>query len=298
MLRASLTKLILGLFILSCLLTGPMPVLASSTTEPPESAYIVDFRGHPQKYSLSCESRSAVDWAAFWGVEISENKFLKKLPRSDNPERGFVGNPSDPLGQIPPASYGVHAEPVAALLREFGLAAQVHKPADWELVQSEIAAGRPVIVWVIGQMWKGTPVRYTSTDGERTVVARFEHTMVVVGYSPKKIKVVDPATGYEHTYPIRDFLLSWKVLGNQAITMANTPSENPGNLEVTPTTPVDPHDREEKASKFYIVRRGDYLTGIAKKLGINWRELARLNNLKSPYIIYTGQKLVLPQAEN
>ena len=36
------------------------------------------------------------------------------------------------------------------------------------------------------------------------------------------------------------------------------------------------------------------ITGIAKRLGISWRLLAKLNNLTTPYILYTGQKLRLP----
>jgi uncharacterized protein YvpB len=122
-------------------------------------------RGVAQSLSLSCEARSAVDWADFWGVSIRERKFLSKLPRSDNPDTGFVGNPSDAWGQIPPHSYGVHAEPVAALLRDYGLQAEARRGMQWDELRSEIAAGRPVIVWVIGQVWRGTPVKYTASDG-------------------------------------------------------------------------------------------------------------------------------------
>lgn len=42
----------------------------------------------------------------------------------------------------------------------------------------------------------------------------------------------------------------------------------------------------------YIVLAGDTLTGIAAKLGVDWEEIARLNNLHSPYTIYIGQNLV------
>jgi LysM repeat protein len=62
--------------------------------------------------------------------------------------------------------------------------------------------------------------------------------------------------------------------------------------EVTPTPEIEVQARTTQ--KFYIVRRGEYLTGIAKRLGISWRLLAKLNNLTTPYILYTGQKLRLP----
>lgn len=44
----------------------------------------------------------------------------------------------------------------------------------------------------------------------------------------------------------------------------------------------------------YVVLVDDTLTGIGEKLGIDWEELARVNNLHSPYTIYIGQYLTLP----
>ena len=151
-----LAALVVGLH----LLVFPAPGRAEPI---PDKAYISGVVGYPQRFTLSCESRSAVDWAAFWGVNIREKKFLNSLPRSDNPDAGFVGNPNDEWGNLPPYSYGVHAEPVAALLRQFGLQAEARRDLSWDDLRSEIAAGHPVIVWVIGQMWRGTPVRYKNS---------------------------------------------------------------------------------------------------------------------------------------
>ncbi|HSO27033.1 MAG TPA: C39 family peptidase, partial [Anaerolineales bacterium] len=123
------------------------PVRAVWADSLPEDAQVEGVLGHAQAFSLSCESRSAADWAAYWGVYIDESRFLKNLPRSDNPDAGFVGNPKGAWGQVPPRPYGVHAEPVAAALRTYGLAAQAHKGLGWEDLRAEIAAGRPVIVW-------------------------------------------------------------------------------------------------------------------------------------------------------
>ena len=49
---------------------------------------------------------------------------LNNLPVSDNPEKGFVGSVFGTWGQTPPNPYGVHAQPIAKLLREYGLDAQ------------------------------------------------------------------------------------------------------------------------------------------------------------------------------
>lgn len=44
----------------------------------------------------------------------------------------------------------------------------------------------------------------------------------------------------------------------------------------------------------YTVKLGDTLSGIGSKLGVNWKDIANLNNISSPYIIYVGQVLKIP----
>src|SRR5262245_42302003 len=85
--------------------------LSSNTppAAPPDSAMIYDFTGHPQTLPLSCESRSAVDWAGYFGYAIGEREFLNDLPASFDPDLGFVGDVRGDWGQVPPYAYGVHA---------------------------------------------------------------------------------------------------------------------------------------------------------------------------------------------
>lgn len=51
---------------------------------------------------------------------------------------------------------------------------------------------------------------------------------------------------------------------------------------------------EQVVETKYVVRRGDWLSKIASQFGTDWRTLAALNDLKSPYILQVGQVLVLP----
>jgi lysozyme len=44
----------------------------------------------------------------------------------------------------------------------------------------------------------------------------------------------------------------------------------------------------------YTVVKGDTLSGIGTKLGVAWKTIASLNNIKSPYTITVGQKLKIP----
>jgi LysM repeat protein len=338
-------------------ISGPQPAQADS---PPDAAAITGVIGHPQHYVLSCEARSAVDWAAFWGTDISESEFLGNLSRTDNPETGFVGQPNDAWGNIPPGSYGVHAGPVAALLRNYGLQATAQRGLGWDDLRAEIAAGRPAIVWIIGQMWNGRPRTYTASDGQSVVVAPFEHTMILVGYTPTQVQVVDAYSGQTQNYALNAFLTSWAVLGNQAVTgqgladpiapshdettytvqvgdylvalagrfhttwqalvlrnaipypytiyagqVLHLPSgtgatvpEMPTPVTVPTSSPTPtPTSTPAPAGGIYTVQRGEYLSLIAHKLGVDWQSLATLNQLTPPYVLYTGQVLQLPAGD-
>ena len=250
--RAILLALIVGIMQLAS------PALTARAFDAPDQAYISGVVGHAQTYSLSCESRSAADWAAFWGVAVNETEFLQKLPRSDNPNEGFVGNPNDAWGSVPPNSYGVHAEPVARLLRQYGLKAHAGTGLSWEELKNEIASGRPVIVWVIGSIWSGTPSKYTTQDGQKVRVAQYEHTMILIGYDETTVQLVDALTGYTVTHALNNFLTSWAALDNMAVTGGGQGNPVKGEL------PAEEPQEQEDA---YTVQGGDTLA----KLGARWK---------------------------
>lgn len=192
------------------------PALATPYIPLPAEAAISDFVGHKQTLSLSCEARAAADWAAYFGVAIDELTFLSQLPVSDDPDVGFVGDVRGEWGHVPPESYGVHAWPVASLLREYGLRARSVRYLSLDDLRAEIAAGRPVMVWVVGHVeTNSVSLRYTASSGRQTLVAPFEHTVNVIGYTADSIAVQDGARKY--TRPLDTFLDSWAVLGNMAV---------------------------------------------------------------------------------
>ena len=177
---------------------------------------VLPVAGQPQTWALSCEARSAVDWAGYLGTFIGEGDFQAALPASDDPDAGFVGEAWGARGQIPPAAYGVHAGPVAALLRAYGVGARAEHNLGWESVQAQIDAGRPVMVWVVGELWNGTAVEYTAaSDGHTTLVVAYEHTVMVIGYGPGTVTVLDGARAYSSS--LAQFMASWGVLGNMAV---------------------------------------------------------------------------------
>ncbi len=197
------------------LIVGDMP-LPPTPIALPDSAQIAAIYGQHQALALDCEIRSAVDWAAFFGVSIDEFTFLSQLPLSDNPEKGFVGNVNGVWGQIPPNDYGVHAEPIAALLRAYQLPAMAHRGANWDTVRAEIAANRPVIVWVTGAVENyGAGQLYTAADGQTTLVARYEHTVMAIGYTPDSVTLLDGSLIY--TRPMDQFMAAWSAVGRLAV---------------------------------------------------------------------------------
>ncbi len=181
----------------------------------PMSAYVNGLKGTPQLYTLDCEAQASVDWAKFFGVEINELEFIDRMPRSDDPETGFVGKINGPMGQIPPNDYGIHASPIAALLKEYGLPAKAKHDWDFAGLKREIAAGQPVIVWIVNLPFEINTQEYTAPNGSTTLVAPFEHTWIVTGYNASTVTVVDS----EWTYNVNTttFMERWEALGKQAI---------------------------------------------------------------------------------
>lgn len=285
-----MTKTIIQILIVAALLFGT--VQPASADDLPEEAYVTGFVGYPQQRALTCEIRAAVDVATFWGVSITETELFNKIPESKNPETGFVGNPNDRWGSIPPMSYGVHAPPIARALRKLGLVAKKGRNLEWDDLRAEIAAGHPVIVWIIGLMWAGEPVAYTAEDGSETVVARFEHTMVLTGYSKYQVQVVDSYTGVLLTFPVETFLQSWSVLENQAVLVQGIECQDcEASKPEEPSIPVP--DNNSKAPKYYVVQPGEYLIQLAERFGLDWRDLAAINDIHSPWVLYPGQKIIL-----
>ena len=181
----------------------------------PDEVLIEGISGHRQSMPLSCEARSAVDWAAYFGTTINEYTFFNGLPVHDNPDKGFVGDVYGSWGQIPPHPYGVHAKPIAQRLREFDMKAKGVYGMTFQELKAEIASGQPVIAWVVGHVNLGTPVPYTASGGAQTTVAKFEHTVIVIGYTENKVTVLDGAKVY--TKYNGEFKKSWGVLGNMAV---------------------------------------------------------------------------------
>jgi len=182
----------------------------------PANAKIEGMFGYGQLMPLSCEARSAADWARHFGITVREYEFFTRLPKSNNPEKGFVGSVNGGWGNTPPGPYGVHAQPVAALLREYGAKASAVKNMTIEGLKSELASGRPVMVWVTGHVEPGEGIPF-EVDGQVITVAPYEHTVIVIAYDDKtkRLTFMDGKVVYWRSY--ETFHDSWGALENLAI---------------------------------------------------------------------------------
>jgi len=200
------------------------PMVAGASPDVPEEVYISSVVAYPQVRPLSCEARSAVDMAAFWGVVIGEEDFFDVLPRSDNPHEGFVGDVDDPPGSLPPGGYGVYAQPVADGLRRYGLDAHAHRWLGLTALKGELAAGRPVVVWATYHMLRPEIASWSSADGSVSIIVQWEHTFIAVGYDAAGVYLIDAYDAQTHYYPAELFVPAWMQLNEMAVTV-NGPLE-------------------------------------------------------------------------
>lgn len=187
------------------------------TATMPEEFYIRNISGHKQYYDLGCEASAAIDWANYFGVTIIESEFQNRLPLSDNPDYGFVGSVYGPWGQVPPYAYGIHAGPVADLLKQYGLNARGEKNFTVEKIKIEVASGQPVIAWVIGNVVGGVSYEYEDSLGRKTTVAAYEHVVIVTGYSNSAETLRYMNNGKFYDVPIEYFVSSWSVLEKMVV---------------------------------------------------------------------------------
>jgi uncharacterized protein YvpB len=194
--------------------SNPTKHTIAATSTLPWRAYVDPIYGHKQLLPLDCEAAAAADWAAFFHTPVLELAFFNLIPKAENPDYGFVGDVNDSWGKLPPDGYGVYAGPIAIVLRSLGLPAYAYRGLTFDQVRGEIAAGRPVMVWVIGHIGLSRAVTM-ELGGKHALVAPYEHTVLVIGYEYQKVKVLD---GIDRvTVSEVDFLNSWKILGNMTV---------------------------------------------------------------------------------
>ncbi len=96
---------------------------------------------------------------------------------------------------------------------------------------------------------------------------------------------------------IMSTLFVTSIFANDATSSATESTETKTTTSVTTsavTTVVTPVTVTFTADGKYIVQEGDTLAKIASKYGVTWRELAQVNNIINPNLIFVGNELNVP----
>jgi murein DD-endopeptidase MepM/ murein hydrolase activator NlpD len=73
------------------------------------------------------------------------------------------------------------------------------------------------------------------------------------------------------------------------------PPDSASQAAAGPAPRLKPATAAAPTAPRYTVRRGETLSGIARRLDVGLAELARANNIAEPYQVYAGQRLRVPE---
>ncbi|MFC7341301.1 GH25 family lysozyme [Saccharopolyspora griseoalba] len=82
------------------------------------------------------------------------------------------------------------------------------------------------------------------------------------------------------------------IAGNVDLNVSMVPLQHLTGAGAPPPPPPPPPAPDPGGT--YVVQPGDTLSGIGAELGVDWREIARLNGISDPDLIYVGQVLKVP----
>lgn len=181
---------------------------------------------HRQEHSLSCETAALRMALNYYGLHLSENELLAKLPLVtassrqpgniwSDPGLGFVG---DINGRMPDSGYGVYEEPIASMANQYRTAKAL-KEAELSEILEEVAKGHPVIVW--GHIYSGQDISWKTPEGKPIKAIYGEHARVITGFygtvsEPEFLILLDPLYG-KIIWSAEKFLKNWASLDNRAV---------------------------------------------------------------------------------
>ena len=101
------------------------------------------------------------------------------------------------------------------------------------------------------------------------------------------VKVGDTITGISKFYSIKkDFIIKLNNLKNENYIYVGQ------NLKISDSVQESKNDLENN-KKYHVVKKGESLTEISEKYGLNFKEIIEINNLNNPDSLEVGSKLLL-----
>jgi len=210
-------------FALPFLLFSPF---STGHAQPAPNELVLPVRYHHQEHSLSCEAAALKTVLDYYGMQVTEDEILKRMPFDTTPhERGIWGDPNvafvgDVDGQMGVNGYGIHSQALQRVSSHWRRTALIRGGRVEELT-AHLEQRRPVIVW--GYERNREALRWKTKDGRPVEAIAGEHTRVVYGFkgdarAPAGFYVMDPLSGPRY-WDTRAFLENWDSLGRTGIVL-------------------------------------------------------------------------------
>lgn len=148
------------------------------------------------------------------------------------------------------------------------------------------ASGQAIPNWVKGRMY---PVIQTS--GDRVLLGGI---MSWIKRSDVEIlQTAKQATQTSGAYTVQSGDSWWSIANRYGMSMYTLASRNGKTIYsmLHPGDKLTISGQTAAATRTYIVRRGDTLSGIAGRLGVSVGHLAQTNHISNPNLIFAGQRL-------
>jgi uncharacterized protein YvpB len=221
-----------GVILVLTPVTAEAPTPAAGTPPPsegglPAEVLLQEVPIGKQTRALNCEFQTASDLAWYYGRPYTWEEIYQYVGHDagGNPHKGFVGRSFDDRpGQLYPLGYGVYAEPIARAFAQLGLTAEVsyYNPREW--LVSQLANGRPVMVWTTSNMTIRPVATWTAADGVTVKGVPGEHTYLAVGYDADGVWLIDPWDGQRRHFDWQAFLGSWDLFDRMALIVTGEPA--------------------------------------------------------------------------
>ncbi len=185
---------------------------------PPPERVLQGVPSYHQQWSLSCEYAAVSAATGLWGERLSESQMHREIGNHLNPHKGFRGDiAGGPWGSL--RDYGVYPEPIVPVLKRHGFLASRAFRAGTDTIRREIAAGHPVVIWLVGNY---IPQRrtYLSDGRDSYFVIPYEHAVTLYGYDPRGVHVMDPGSGGKYHQGWDGLEFAWAQLDHMGLVVA------------------------------------------------------------------------------
>lgn len=160
-----------------------------------------------QWYNLSCEYAAAAAVTLYWGNLVSQNDFIKEVPLSPNPHKGFRGDINAPFGGVD--DYGIYAEPLVPVLERRGYKATVFYGTNVARLKANLDVGFPVVAWLTTDRNAYRTAQWDKYEGRTFKLVPGEHAIVVYGYDSDGIYSMDVSDGGYYYTDWDSFIRRW-----------------------------------------------------------------------------------------